>query len=399
MLQLPNNIEEFVELLKRGPHPCTAQFDEKYPLKDLATGRSLKRVVSALAHWSPVLGNCDFIANFVFPFLKVFENNDLMCFEAVATIMLNHGQLWFEFAPLPPINYLGIMENILANFEPVLMQFYKANLVTANVYGWSLLRSAFTEVLDDVQWLQLWDNVISQPPEFLLFCVVAYNVLLKSSIMRLESNAAIENFFEELNIINILRIITKAEELMEFCPTDLRPQNFMSSMAPLHPTQYQKLTNYPKVMMKKSLTNSNSAQNEVRLLNRKMFELEKIERSLAETADDEAKRWEHCRRLKEVDRTYEEAILREEDRVAYQKKHLMLYQKQLREREQQLLELARKSALERNVEKRESELHSLLQDFQRDVRVLYDFFMLILGYLLLSLFIILLRRDSETKLS
>lgn len=292
--------------------------------------------------------------------------------------MLNHGQLWFEFAPLAPINYLGMMENILANFEPVLMQFYKANLVTASVYGWLLVQSAFTEVLDDLQWLQLWDNVISQPPEFLLFCVVAYNVLLKSSIMRLESNADIENFFEEQNTLNVLRIITKAEELMKLCPTALLPRNFMTSMMPLHSTHYQKLTNYPKNMMKKSSTNSNCVQNEVRLLNRKMFELEKIERSLADTADDEVKRWEHCRRLKEVDRMYEEAILREQDRVAYQKKHLLLYQKQLREREQSLLELARKGASERNVEKREGELHTMLHDFQRDVCI---YFMIFLPYI------------------
>lgn len=295
-----------------------------------------------------------------------------MCFETVATILLNHGRLWFEFAPLAPINYLGIMENILANFEPVLMQFYKANLVTATVYGWSLVQSAFTEALDDLQWLQLWDNVISQPPEFLLFCVVAYNVLLKSSIMRLESTAAIENFFEEQTTLNVLRIITKAEELMKFCPNDLLPQKFMTSMKPLHSNQYQKLTNFPKILVQKSSTNSDCVQKEVRLLNRKMFELEKLERSLAESAEDEAKREEQRRRLKEVERTYEEAILREEDRVAYQKKHLLLYQKQLREREQRLHELASKSAHERNVEKREGELHTLLHDFQRDVRIPYD---------------------------
>lgn len=371
MLQLPNNIEEFAQLLKRGSHPCTAQFDEKYPLKDVNTSRNLKRIVSALAHWSPVLARCDFIANFVFPFLKVYENNALLCFEAVATIMLNHGQLWFEFAPLAPINYLGIMENILANFEPALMQFYKANLVTANEFGWPLVHSAFTEVLDDLQWLQLWDNVISQPPEFLLFCVVAYNVLLKSSIMRLESKAAIANFFEEQTTLNVLKVITKAEELMKFCPSDLHPRNFMTSMTPLHSDQYQKLSNFPQIMMKKTSTTSNCVKNEVRLLNQKMFELEKIEQSLAETANDEAKREEHRRRLEEVDRTYEEAILREEDRVAYQVKHLALYQKQLRVREQRLHELARQSANERNVEKREGELHTLLHNFQRDVRVLY----------------------------
>lgn len=373
MLQLPNNIEEFAQLLKRGTHPCTAQFDEKYPLMDVAISRKLKRIVSALAHWSPVLAHCDFIANFIFPFLKVFENNDLMCFESVATILLNHGQLWFEFAPLAPINYLGIMENILANFEPGLMQFYKANFVNANVYGWSLVQSAFTEVLDDLQWLQLWDNVVSQPPEFLLFCVVAYNVLLKSSIMRLESITAVENFFEEQTNLNVLRIITKAEELMKQCPTELLPRHFMTPMKPLHSDQYQKLTNYPKILVEKISTNSNCVQNEVRLLNRKMFELEKLERSLAESADDEAKREEHCRRLKEVERTFEEAILREEDRVAYQKKHLLLYQKQLRDREKHLLELAKKNAREKNVEKRESELHTLLHDFQRDVRSIYVF--------------------------
>lgn len=43
--------------------------------------------MSALAHWSPVLGECEYIPLFVFPFAKLFQNNQLIAFEIVATLI------------------------------------------------------------------------------------------------------------------------------------------------------------------------------------------------------------------------------------------------------------------------------------------------------------------------
>ena len=45
------------------------------------------RCLSALAHWSPIFGETDFLPMLAFPFVKLFQNNQLVCFEIVATIL------------------------------------------------------------------------------------------------------------------------------------------------------------------------------------------------------------------------------------------------------------------------------------------------------------------------
>ncbi len=47
----------------------------------------LFRCLSALAHWSPIFGETDFLPMLAFPFVKLFQNNQLICFEIVATIL------------------------------------------------------------------------------------------------------------------------------------------------------------------------------------------------------------------------------------------------------------------------------------------------------------------------
>ena len=45
------------------------------------------RVLSALAHWSPIFGEVDYLPMLVFPIVKMFPNNQLVCFEFVVAIL------------------------------------------------------------------------------------------------------------------------------------------------------------------------------------------------------------------------------------------------------------------------------------------------------------------------
>ena len=45
------------------------------------------RALSALAHWSPVFGETGYLPGLVFPFIKLFQNNQLVTFELLATIL------------------------------------------------------------------------------------------------------------------------------------------------------------------------------------------------------------------------------------------------------------------------------------------------------------------------
>lgn len=151
LLKLPHNQQAFCQLLRRDYHPCVRAYDKEFPLKSRAALRNLKKIVSCLAFWSPAFAQGAFVPHFVFPFLKVHEKNLLFTFEVCASVLFNHGQLLFEFTPLEPFNYLGMAENLLAHFDPELMEFYMRHKVTSTTFAWSLVQTAFAEVLDTNQ--------------------------------------------------------------------------------------------------------------------------------------------------------------------------------------------------------------------------------------------------------
>ena len=47
----------------------------------------LLRALSALAFWAPIFGEVDYLSHLAFPFAKLFQNNRLLTFEVLATLM------------------------------------------------------------------------------------------------------------------------------------------------------------------------------------------------------------------------------------------------------------------------------------------------------------------------
>lgn len=378
ILQLPDNTKAFTELLKKGTHPSCQSLDESIPLRDVTTLRNLKKILSCLAHWCRVfsqypspnsnqMNRTSFLPAFVFPFVKLFENNSIVAFETVATVLFNQCQLWFEFSPLEPINYLGMIENVLTHFEPALMQFYKAKSVTVTTYAWKTLTTAFTEVLDDRQWYQLWDNIISNPSYFLLFAIVAYNIVQKPVIMRLASQRAIAKFFDEQNNIDMKLLIKKMYLLNKNCPGQLHPSKYMHSFQSLQIGQYQKMLNYPKVLVNVRNMQMETLRNEHKIFNQKIHELEKMEQTLVDRLTNDWRKEEHKRRLKTVEKLYGEALLREEERIAYQRKQLLLYQRQVNDRECAIMDAVHQGQQERVLNQREAELDAFLNEIEQNV--------------------------------
>ena len=69
----------------------------------------------------------------------------------------------------------------------------------------------------------------------------------------------------------------------------------------------------------------------------------------------------------EVEMKYEEALTREEERVTYQRKLLLLYQKKIRERENEMLIEAQNSLQRKSTMARENELEMLLKNLEKQV--------------------------------
>ncbi|XP_069322132.1 TBC1 domain family member 31 isoform X7 [Eulemur rufifrons] len=192
LLQLPENHTAFSSLIDKGTHVAFLNLQKKYPIKSRKLLRVLQRTLSALAHWSVIFSDTPYLPLLAFPFVKLFQNNQLICFEVVATLIINWCQHWFEYFPNPPINILSMIENVLAFHDKELLQHFIDHDVTSQLYAWPLLETVFSEVLTREEWLKLFDNVFSNHPSFLLMTVVAYNVCSRAPLL----NCNLKNDFQ-----------------------------------------------------------------------------------------------------------------------------------------------------------------------------------------------------------
>ncbi len=87
LLDLPENHTAYSSLLDKGTHPSFTTLHQHYPIKSRKLLRVLQRALSALAHWSSIFGETDYLPGLVFPFVKLFQNNQLVTFEMLATIL------------------------------------------------------------------------------------------------------------------------------------------------------------------------------------------------------------------------------------------------------------------------------------------------------------------------
>ncbi|XP_025778288.1 TBC1 domain family member 31 isoform X7 [Puma concolor] len=183
LLQLPENHTAFSSLVDKGVHVAFLNLQKKYPIKSRKLLRVLQRTLSALAHWSAIFSDTPYLPLLAFPFVKLFQNNQLICFEVVATLIINWCQHWFEYFPNPPINILSMIENVLAFHDKELLQHFIDHDITSQLYAWPLLETVFSEVLTREEWLKLFDNVFSNHPSFLLMTVVAYNTCSRAPLL------------------------------------------------------------------------------------------------------------------------------------------------------------------------------------------------------------------------
>lgn len=359
-------------------HNCTQSYSQTFRIVDPVLRKSLKRIVSYLCHWSPILtisfrttdDEPHFLPSFVFPFVKFNSNNLLVCFEIIATILLNQCSLWFELSPLLPLNYLGIIENLIQHFEPTLMQFYRKHSITSAIYAWKLLENAFSEVLVEFQWYQLWDHIISNPSSFMAFAVVAFNCIQRSVIVERLSNAKeIEAFFEEPTNIDMKQWLRITYKLTNDCPTDLHPKQYMRDFICLGTDNSQNRTifNYPRKIFDRRSKHKMQMQQQMKLIHDKYLELEKFETKLMQQMVNSAKAEEHCRRMQQIDLAEEVALMHQLNRVENQRQHLILTERQLSDREFMIKMIIKDNEMRNVVNKREFQLKTDLCDLNKQV--------------------------------
>lgn len=376
ILKLPYNHQQYQDLLNMGVPKIIQEKCLQYPLKDLRLRKALIKCWSNLAQWCKIFAYNDIIPHLIFPFVKIFHHNSMVAFEMCLSLIMNQFQLFFEYHPLEPNNYLAMCSNLLQYFDIKLFNFYTVKGITSSVYAWSILQNCFSEVLEEEQWLSLWDNILLSPTYQLIFLVVAYNQLQREVIIRLpdvENCKFIEQFFHEQNPIDVRKLIQQAQQLANKCPDALHPRRYIESFRAIPSGVYPKFVSYP-VKNLQSYENKIDELEKIRTeIDNRMRTLEMEEHKTLHRLEGGLQREEHSKRMKTLEEHYQKILKREEERLNCQRKMLLLYQKEIHQCEREASDLINKSKDRKNLLRYERQFERLKNLIEREVNVLLNF--------------------------
>ncbi|KAJ6663117.1 hypothetical protein lerEdw1_010710 [Lerista edwardsae] len=365
LLQLPENHLAFSSLLDKGTHLAFVHLQNEYPIKSRKLLRVLQRTLSALAHWSSIFGEMPYVPLLTFPFVKLFQNNQLICFEVVATVIVNWCQHWFEFFPNPPINVLSMVENILAHHDKELLQHLMSYNITSQVYAWPLLETMFSEVLTREEWLKLFDNIFSNHPSFFVMVVAAYVMCSRTPLLRCNRKEDFEYFFHHRNNLDIGAMIKEAYHLVECTPADIHPRRILEDFVPLTKGQYPIFNKYPQFIVDyQSKERERIRQEEIEYLRERQLVHELEAKAIERRVEDET--WYRKQELlQDAEGQRRKILIKEEEKLAEQRRRLVAVKRELKVKELQLLEATRRRFLKYQQDQREMELKRLDDEIAR----------------------------------
>ncbi|GCC23790.1 TBC1 domain family member 31 isoform X1 [Chiloscyllium punctatum] len=367
LLQLPENHAAFSSLTDKGIHAAYMGIQERYPIKSQKLLRILQRVLSAMAHWSAIFAEVSYLPLLAFPFVKLFQNNQLIGFEVVATIITNWCQHWFEYFPNPPINVLSIIENILAHHDKELLHHLVKYNITTQLYAWPLMETLFSEVLTREEWLQLFDNVFSNHPSYLLVAVAAYLICSRTPLLQCNIKEDLEHFFHHRNNLDLSAVIKEAYHLMDTTPEDIHPKRLLDDFVPLTRGQYPIFNKYPKFVIDYQTKERERIWHE---------ELEYLkERQLAHGLQAESVKrqaenaawYRQQQLLQEAEEQRRKILHEEEQKLVEQRVRLAAVKRELKIKELQILDAAQRRFLKHQQDQQKSELRRLDDEIDRKV--------------------------------
>lgn len=113
LLNLPKNALSYDNYIKKGIHKEYENIEEIFPLKNTQLTKKLGRVLSSLAHYSPIFADKQIVPFISFPFIKLFSTDECLSFEFIITFFLHWGQHMFENYPQPSTTMLDLVLRLL----------------------------------------------------------------------------------------------------------------------------------------------------------------------------------------------------------------------------------------------------------------------------------------------
>ncbi|XP_028673462.2 TBC1 domain family member 31 [Erpetoichthys calabaricus] len=365
LLRLPENHAAYSSLIDKGPHSAYQQLHQEYPIKSQRLERILQRILSALAHWSAIFGETRYLPLVAFPFVKLFQNNQLICFEVIATFIMNWCQHWFEYFPNPPLNVLSMIENIISHHDKELLQHFVKCNITSQIYAWPLLETVFSEVLTRDEWLKLFDNIFSNHPSFLLMVNVSYIISSRSALLHCSLKEDFEYYFHHHNTLDINSVIKEAYRLMETTPKEIHPSFMLDDFEPLTRGQYPVFNKYPAFIVDyQSQERERIRLQELEYLKERQITHELQAEAVRRKAADDA--WYRQQELlQEAEEQRRKLLLEEEQKLMDQRSRLAAMKRELKIKELHLLEAARRRFLKYQQDQKKMELRRLDDEINR----------------------------------
>ncbi|XP_072805769.1 TBC1 domain family member 31 isoform X5 [Vicugna pacos] len=369
LLQLPENHTAFSSLIDKGIHVAFLNLQKNYPIKSRKLLRVLQRTLSALAHWSTIFSDTPYLPLLAFPFVKLFQNNQLVCFEVVATLIINWCQHWFEYFPNPPINILSMIENVLAFHDKELLQHFIDHDITSQLYAWPLLETVFSEVLTREEWLRLFDNVFSNHPSFLLMTVVAYNICSRAPLLHCNLKDDFEYFFHHRNNLDISAVIREVYRLMDTTPTDIHPDSMLNAFVALTKGQYPVFNQYPKFIVDYQTQERERIRNDELDYLRERQTVQDMQAEVDQQRVEDEAWYQKQELLRKAEETRREMLLQEEEKIIQQRQRLAAVKRELKVKEMHLQDAARRRLLKLQQDQQEMELRRLDDEMERKVHM------------------------------
>ncbi|XP_033959344.1 TBC1 domain family member 31 isoform X4 [Pseudochaenichthys georgianus] len=362
LLCLPENHAAYSSLTDKGLHSAYLTLQDKYPIKSHKLQRGLQRALSALAHWAAIFGEVEYLPLVAFPFVKLFQNNPMLCFEVVATVIVNWGQHWFEYFPNPPLNILSMAENVLAHHDKELLQHLVDCGITSQLYVWPLLETLFSEVLTREEWLRLFDNIFSNHPSFLLLACVAYITCCREPLLLCSQKEDFEYFFHHRNNLDLGAMIKEAYRLMGSTPADIHPRTLLSDFTPLTKGQYPVFNHYPEFIVQyQSREREKIRLQEMEYL-RERQEVSALHTDCVRRQAEEDAYYAQQELLQNAEEQRRNILAQEEEKLAQQRTKLAAMKRELKVKELQLLDATKRRFLKHQQELRASQVQRLDQE-------------------------------------
>ncbi|KAA8591499.1 hypothetical protein FQN60_016873 [Etheostoma spectabile] len=365
LLCLPENHAAYSSLTDKGLHSAYLALNDKYPIKSHKLQRGLQRVLSAFAHWAAIFGEVEYLPLVAFPFVKLFQNNPMLCFEVVATVIVNWGQHWFEYFPNPPLNILSMVENVLAHHDKELLQHLVDCGITSQLYVWPLLETLFSEVLTRDEWLRLFDNIFSNHPSFLLVTCVAYITCCREPLLLCSQKQDFEYFFHHRNNLDLGAMIKEAYRLMCSTPADIHPRTMLSDFTPLTKGQYPVFNHYPQFIVDYQSREREKIRLQEMEYRRERQEVSAMHADFVRRQAKEETYYAQQELLQKAEEQRRNILAQEEEKLTQQRAKLAAMKRELKVKELQLLDETKRRFLKHQQDLRASQVQRLDLEISR----------------------------------